>query len=91
MCWAAHLATRASAAWRIGAGDCGGAKAAIIAKLKEEAGKLIAGDGRDPKSSLGPVISHAACERIHDAIESESKKERSYWWMAVTRKTLPRA
>jgi malonate-semialdehyde dehydrogenase (acetylating)/methylmalonate-semialdehyde dehydrogenase len=52
----------------------GGAKAAIIAKLKEEAGKLIAGDGRDPKSSLGPVISHAACERIHDAIESGIKE-----------------
>ena len=51
----------------------GGAQATIMGKLKEEAQKLIAGDGRDPKSSLGPVISPAACERIHDAIESGIK------------------
>ena len=48
----------------------GSAEAAIMARLKAEAGKLIAGDGRDAKVSLGPVISHAACERIHEAIES---------------------
>ncbi|MGA2216359.1 MAG: CoA-acylating methylmalonate-semialdehyde dehydrogenase, partial [Bryobacteraceae bacterium] len=48
----------------------GSAEAAIMARLKAEAEKLIAGDGRDAKVSLGPVISHAACERIHDAIES---------------------
>ncbi|HTZ84020.1 MAG TPA: CoA-acylating methylmalonate-semialdehyde dehydrogenase [Candidatus Acidoferrales bacterium] len=45
------------------------AQAAIMEKLKLEAQKLIAGDGRDAKSSLGPVISNAACERIHDAID----------------------
>jgi len=48
----------------------GSARSAIMPKLKEGAEKLIAGDGRDAKASLGPVISHAACERIHDAIES---------------------
>jgi malonate-semialdehyde dehydrogenase (acetylating)/methylmalonate-semialdehyde dehydrogenase len=47
----------------------GSAQAAIMSRLKEEAEKLVAGDGRDPKVSLGPVISHAACERVHDAIE----------------------
>jgi malonate-semialdehyde dehydrogenase (acetylating) / methylmalonate-semialdehyde dehydrogenase len=52
----------------------GSARAAIMDKLKTEAQKVIAGDGRDPKSSLGPVISHAACERIHDAIERGVKE-----------------
>ncbi|MGA9527357.1 MAG: CoA-acylating methylmalonate-semialdehyde dehydrogenase [Terriglobales bacterium] len=52
----------------------GAAKDAIMGKLKEEAEKLIAGDGRDPKSSLGPVISAAACDRIHEAIESGIKE-----------------
>lgn len=47
----------------------GSARALIMAKLKEEAQKVIAGDGRDPKASFGPVISSAACDRIHDAIE----------------------
>ena len=46
----------------------GAARDSIMTRLKEEAEKLIAGDGRDPKSSLGPVISLAACDRIHDAI-----------------------
>ena len=52
----------------------GSAQDSIMSKLKEEAGKLVAGDGRDPKSSLGPVISSAACERIHDAIETGIKE-----------------
>jgi malonate-semialdehyde dehydrogenase (acetylating)/methylmalonate-semialdehyde dehydrogenase len=52
----------------------GSARAAIMSRLKEEAEKLIAGDGRDPKVSLGPVISSAACERIHDAIEGGIKE-----------------
>ena len=52
----------------------GSAKTAIMSRLKEEAEKLIAGDGRDPKVSLGPVISSAACERIHDAIEGGIKE-----------------
>lgn len=52
----------------------GSARATIMGKLKDAAEKVIAGDGRDPKASLGPVISHAACERIHDAIESGIKE-----------------
>jgi len=47
----------------------GSAGDAIMPKLKEEAEKLIAGDGTDPKSSLGPVISSSSCDRIHEAIE----------------------
>jgi malonate-semialdehyde dehydrogenase (acetylating)/methylmalonate-semialdehyde dehydrogenase len=52
----------------------GSAQTAIMVKLKEEAEKMIAGDGRDPKTSLGPVISRAACERIHEAIETGIKE-----------------
>ncbi len=52
----------------------GSAQQAIMGRLKEEAQKLVAGDGRDPKASLGPVISSAACERIHDAIEDGLKE-----------------
>ncbi len=52
----------------------GSAQSALMTKLKEETEKLVAGDGRDPKSSLGPVISSAACERIHEAIETGIKE-----------------
>jgi malonate-semialdehyde dehydrogenase (acetylating)/methylmalonate-semialdehyde dehydrogenase len=48
----------------------GSAQSKIMGRLKEEAEKLIAGDGTDPKVSLGPVISSAACDRIHEAIET---------------------
>lgn len=47
----------------------GSAREAIMPKLKEEAEKVVAGDGRDPKSSIGPVISQTACDRIHAAID----------------------
>jgi malonate-semialdehyde dehydrogenase (acetylating)/methylmalonate-semialdehyde dehydrogenase len=52
----------------------GSAKAKIMGRLKEEAEKLIAGDGTDPKVSLGPVISSASCDRIHEAIETGVKE-----------------
>ncbi len=52
----------------------GSARTAIMDRLKEGAQKLIAGDGTDAKVSLGPVISSASCERIHDAIESGLKE-----------------
>jgi malonate-semialdehyde dehydrogenase (acetylating) / methylmalonate-semialdehyde dehydrogenase len=52
----------------------GSAKEKIMGRLKTEAEKVIAGDGRDPKVSLGPVISAASCERIHDAIASGVKE-----------------
>ena len=52
----------------------GAAQASIMTKLKEEAEKVIVGNGRDPKANLGPVISRAACDRIHDAIESGIKE-----------------
>jgi len=52
----------------------GSARDKIMGRLKEEAQKVIAGDGHDPKASLGPVISSAACNRIHDAIESGIKE-----------------
>jgi len=52
----------------------GAAKDALLPRLKVEAEKLIAGDGTDPKSSLGPVISRAACDRIHQAIETGTRE-----------------
>jgi malonate-semialdehyde dehydrogenase (acetylating)/methylmalonate-semialdehyde dehydrogenase len=52
----------------------GSAKAAIMDRLKAGAEKLIAGDGMDAKVSLGPVISSASCERIHESIESGLKE-----------------
>ncbi len=48
----------------------GAAQEKIMGRLKEEAEKLIAGEGTDPKASLGPVISSAACDRVHNAIET---------------------
>jgi malonate-semialdehyde dehydrogenase (acetylating)/methylmalonate-semialdehyde dehydrogenase len=48
----------------------GAAQEKIMGRLKQEAEKLIAGDGTDPKASLGPVISSSACDRIHEAIET---------------------
>jgi len=52
----------------------GAAKDTIMGRLKEEAAKVIADEGHNPKASLGPVISRAACERIHDAIETGVKE-----------------
>jgi malonate-semialdehyde dehydrogenase (acetylating) / methylmalonate-semialdehyde dehydrogenase len=52
----------------------GSAQKAIMGRLKQEAEKLIAGDGMDSKASLGPVISSAACNRIHDSIETGVKE-----------------
>ncbi len=48
----------------------GAAQKTIMTRLKEEAQKLIAGEGTNPKAALGPVISSAACDRVHDCIES---------------------
>lgn len=52
----------------------GAAKKAIMQKLKDEAGKLIAGEGTTAGVALGPVISKAACERIHECIEGGVKE-----------------
>jgi malonate-semialdehyde dehydrogenase (acetylating)/methylmalonate-semialdehyde dehydrogenase len=52
----------------------GAARTAIMGRLKQEAEKLIAGDGMNPKASLGPVISSAACDRIHQSIETGVKE-----------------
>jgi len=52
----------------------GSAQAKIMDRLKTETEKLIAGDGTDPKASLGPVISSASCDRIHEAIETGVKE-----------------
>jgi len=48
----------------------GAAQQTVMGRLKEEAAKLVAGEGTNPQAALGPVISKAACERIHEAIKS---------------------
>jgi len=48
----------------------GEAHQAILGPLKEAAAKLVVGDGTEPNVNMGPVISRAACDRIHDSIES---------------------
>jgi malonate-semialdehyde dehydrogenase (acetylating)/methylmalonate-semialdehyde dehydrogenase len=48
----------------------GGAKERIMPRLKQEAEKLSAAEGTNPKAALGPVISATSCERIHECIES---------------------
>jgi len=52
----------------------GSAQKAILGRLKEETQKLIADEGTNPKAALGPVISSAACDRIHDCIDSGLKE-----------------
>ena len=52
----------------------GAAQKTIMERLKEEAQKLIAGEGTNPQAALGPVISTAACDRVHDCIESGLKE-----------------
>lgn len=52
----------------------GAAQKTIMPRLKEEAEKLVAGEGTNPTAALGPVISAAACDRIHDCIESGVKE-----------------
>lgn len=52
----------------------GTANQTIMGRLKQEAQKLIAGEGTNPKAALGPVISSAACDRVHDCIESGIKE-----------------
>jgi malonate-semialdehyde dehydrogenase (acetylating)/methylmalonate-semialdehyde dehydrogenase len=52
----------------------GSAKEAIMGPLKAETEKLVAAEGTNPKASLGPVISRAACDRIHECIEDGVKE-----------------
>jgi malonate-semialdehyde dehydrogenase (acetylating)/methylmalonate-semialdehyde dehydrogenase len=52
----------------------GAAQKTIMGRLKQEAEKLIVGAGTDSKVSVGPVISSAACERIHNSIETGVKE-----------------
>jgi malonate-semialdehyde dehydrogenase (acetylating)/methylmalonate-semialdehyde dehydrogenase len=52
----------------------GAAQKTIMERLKEEAQKLITGEGTNPKAALGPVISSAARDRVRDCIESGIKE-----------------
>ena len=47
---------------------------AIMGRLKADAEKLIAGDGNELESQSGTGDSHAACDRIHEAIETGLKE-----------------
>jgi malonate-semialdehyde dehydrogenase (acetylating) / methylmalonate-semialdehyde dehydrogenase len=52
----------------------GAAQKTIMGRLKQETEKLIVGAGTDAKASVGPVISSASCERIHNSIETGIKE-----------------
>ena len=52
----------------------GAARETILPRLKEEAQKVVVAEGTNPKASLGPVISAAACDRVHECIESGIKE-----------------
>lgn len=54
----------------VGVGDSYKAVEAGIVSLAKEA---VVGDGMDPKTSVGPVISEASLKRIHELIESAVK------------------
>jgi acyl-CoA reductase-like NAD-dependent aldehyde dehydrogenase len=47
-------------------------------KLAEEmagkAGKLVVGDPVDPKTEVGPLISHSECQRVSDWVDEAVKK-----------------
>jgi len=50
----------------------------LAMKLAEEmagkAGKLVVGDPADPKTEVGPLISHSECQRVSDWVEEAVKK-----------------
>ena len=50
----------------------------LAMKLAEEmagkAGKLVVGDPADPKTEVGPLISHSECQRVSDWVDEAVKK-----------------
>jgi acyl-CoA reductase-like NAD-dependent aldehyde dehydrogenase len=50
----------------------------LAMKLAEEmagkAGKLVVGDPADPKTEVGPLITHSECQRVSDWVEEAVKK-----------------
>jgi malonate-semialdehyde dehydrogenase (acetylating)/methylmalonate-semialdehyde dehydrogenase len=47
----------------------GTARNSILESLKREAANIVVGDGANSGTAMGPVISRAACDRCHAAVE----------------------
>jgi acyl-CoA reductase-like NAD-dependent aldehyde dehydrogenase len=45
----------------------------LAEQMAEKAAKLVVGDPADPKTEVGPLISHAECQRVADWVEEAVK------------------
>lgn len=46
----------------------------LAEQMAFEAGRLVVGDPADPKTEVGPLISHAECQRVSDWVEEAVQK-----------------
>ena len=46
----------------------------LAEQLAEKAGRLAVGDPADPKTEVGPLISHSECQRVSDWVDEAVKK-----------------
>jgi len=46
----------------------------LAEKMADKAAKLIVGDPADPKTEVGPLISHAECQRVSDWVDEAVQK-----------------
>ena len=46
----------------------------LAEQLAEKAGRLVVGDPADPKTEVGPLISHSECQRVSDWVDEAVKK-----------------
>jgi acyl-CoA reductase-like NAD-dependent aldehyde dehydrogenase len=46
----------------------------LAEKMADKAAKLVVGDPADPKTEVGPLISHAECQRVSDWVDEAVQK-----------------
>jgi acyl-CoA reductase-like NAD-dependent aldehyde dehydrogenase len=46
----------------------------LAEQMAEKAGKLVVGDPANPKTEVGPLISHSECQRVSDWVDEAVKK-----------------
>jgi acyl-CoA reductase-like NAD-dependent aldehyde dehydrogenase len=46
----------------------------LAEQMAEQAAKLVVGDPADPKTEVGPLITHSECQRVSDWVEEAVKK-----------------
>ena len=46
----------------------------LAEKMAEKSAKLVVGDPADPKTEVGPLISHAECQRVSDWVDEAVQK-----------------